>query len=191
MDLPIILIGPMAAGKTTLANLLAKKLGLPHYELDERRWDYYAEIGYDKALAAQIRSEEGFFGLYRYWKPFEIHAVERLGGLHRRGDQLLARAFGFVRMRRCSSTPRPGPCANVILLLPSTDPDEAAAILKERFIEQGKQEGSEPSPQTLEMVEHFIKHPSNQRLAKWVVYTYGKSAEQTCDEIIQRLRNSP
>lgn len=36
--------------------------------------------------------------------------------------------------------------------------------------------------------EHFVKHPSNQRLAKINVYTEGKSPEETCREIMGRLR---
>lgn len=33
------------------------------------------------------------------------------------------------------------------------------------------------------LAAHFVKHPSNYRLAKAVVYTEGKTPEQTADEI--------
>ena len=127
MDRPIILIGPMGAGKTTIASLLAQKLGIVHHELDTRRWDYYLELGYDEAYAAQIREDAALFA---------------------RAQRALA------------------PYKHVILLLPSADPDEAAAILKARFFEVGKVEGFTSSPQTLAMIDHIISHPSNRRHPK-------------------------
>ena len=188
MDLPIILIGPMATGKTTIARLLAQKLGLVQHELDDKRWDYYNEIGYDRALADQIRMEKGFSALARgYWKPFEIHAVER--GLVDFADGVISFGGGnsvyeddllFERAQRVLA-----PYTNVILLLPCADLDKSAAILKERYIAQ--EPGIIPTPQELEMIDYFLRNPSNQRLAKHVVYTIGKSPEQTCDEIIQLL----
>jgi shikimate kinase len=79
----IILIGPMSAGKSTMAKLLAEKLDLPRFELDQERWDYYDEIGYDKAAVSEIaRSDQGMLGLLRYWKPFEAHAVARMLAEH-------------------------------------------------------------------------------------------------------------
>jgi len=190
MNLPIILIGPMAAGKTTIAGLLAQRLGVPHYELDERRWGYYEEIGYDHDKASQIRAAEGFLGVYRYWKPFEIHAVERV--LAECGDGVISFGAGhsvyeddalFERARAALA-----PYPNVILLLPAADPDEATAIMQGRLIAQLEEEGIEASPQMLEMVAHFTRHPSNRRLAKFVVYTAGKTPEQTCDETLSWLR---
>jgi adenylate kinase family enzyme len=177
----------MAAGKTTIASLLAQKLGIMHHELDARRLDYYNEVGYDQALAAQIRSEEGFSGLYRYWKPFEIHAVERV--LADCTDGVISFGAGhsvyedealFER-----ALPALSPFPNVILLLPCPDTDEAVAILKERYIAQAEE--GETSPEELQMIEHFTRHPSNLLLAKHVVYTRGKSPEQTCAEMIQLL----
>lgn len=53
-DLTIILIGPMSAGKSTIGKLLAEKLGIPQYSVDDVRWDYYREIGYDEAETTDI-----------------------------------------------------------------------------------------------------------------------------------------
>lgn len=79
----IILIGPMGVGKSTIGELLATHLKLPQKSMDEYRWDYYQEIGYDQAHAKKLDQTEGTFGVYRYWKAFEIHAVERLLALSR------------------------------------------------------------------------------------------------------------
>ena len=52
---PILFIGPVRAGKSTLARLVAARLKLTHVSLDDIRWQYYREIGYDDDLAKLIR----------------------------------------------------------------------------------------------------------------------------------------
>ena len=78
----VVLIGPLGAGKTTVAALLGQALGLPVVALDDVRWNYYAEVGYDADEAAMREAREGFIAKYQYWKPFEIHAVERVLAEH-------------------------------------------------------------------------------------------------------------
>jgi hypothetical protein len=68
----IILIGSIGTGKSTIGRLLATKLNLPQWSMDEKRWDYYKEMGYDEELAQHKRETEGFWGIYQYWKPFEV-----------------------------------------------------------------------------------------------------------------------
>ncbi len=57
MPVDIVLIGPVRTGKSTLGRLLAQALGLPQVSLDEIRLRYYKEIGFDEALAAEIRRQ--------------------------------------------------------------------------------------------------------------------------------------
>jgi shikimate kinase len=178
----IIVIGPIGVGKSTLARLLAKKLQIPHCPMDALRWDYYKEIGYDEELAKKINEKEEFLGLYRYWKPFEAHAVERIlaenskcvidfGGGHSvyEDDEL------FTRIQRILA-----PYENIVLVLPSPDLDESVRVLNERngnMVSKG-----------FDFNEHFVKHHSNHDLAKIVVYTEGKSPEETCDEILRLIK---
>ncbi|MCL4871075.1 MAG: shikimate kinase [Anaerolineae bacterium] len=191
MDSPIILIGPMSAGKSTIGELLAQKLNLPQHSLDEKRWDYYAEIGYDTTVAAAIaNSDQGKPGLIRYWKPFEAHAVERMLADYSEGiidfgaghsvyeDEQL-----FARVQQALA-----PYDHIILLLPSPDLDESVAILNARFVQMLKDEGVEEVDTTLLAVnEQFVRHPSNHRLATMVIYTKDKTPEESCAEIIQKL----
>ena len=181
----IVLIGPVGAGKSTLGALLAEALGVPRVSMDAVRWAYYDEIGYDRALAERLAREQGFGGLYRYWKPFEVHAVERLLGEHRTCGRACVIDFGaghsvyedealFERAARALA-----PYRNVVLVLPCAIPDEAVRILRARR--------GAPSDDGFDVAEHFVKHPSNRALATVTVYTNDRSPAQTRDDILSLL----
>ena len=178
----IILIGPIRAGKSTQGKLLAEALGLPQCSMDDLRWDYYKEIGYDEALARQIGEREGFPGVYRYWKPFELHAVERLLAEHRDcvidfgGGHSVFEDEGFFARAEAALAP----FRNVVLLLPSPDPDESVRILNER--------SGGAVADGFDFHAHFVTHPSNHRLARMTVYTKDKTPEQTRDEILGMVK---
>ncbi|RYD25876.1 MAG: shikimate kinase, partial [Verrucomicrobiaceae bacterium] len=161
----IILIGPVGVGKSTQGHLLAERLGRPRHAMDARRWEYYREIGYNEEKARRIQDQEGFLGLYRYWKPFEAHAVERLlaetqGAIidFGAGHSVFEDDALFARVRRAM---RAG--GEAVLLLPSPDPDESVSLLR-----QGKWDGMAGE---FDVHTHFVKHHSNHELARFVVYT--------------------
>jgi shikimate kinase len=180
MDSSIILIGPLSAGKSTVAALLAARLDMPHVSMDDLRFDYYAEIGYDEQVAQDKRDQEGWWGRYRYWKPFEAHAVERLLNDHPNAvidlgaghsvyedEQLFERVAGIL-----------APYQHIVLLLPDPDVAESLRILSSR---------DETAALLSEVNAHFLQHPSNQRLAKLVVYTGERAPQEVCAEIIRRI----
>jgi shikimate kinase len=179
----IILIGPIGAGKSTVGKLLSEQLKIPQIEMDELRTTYYKEIGYDEEVAKSKREAEGFWGLYQYWKPFEAHAVERLLSEYRNcvidfgaGHSVYEDEQLFKRVQNILL-----PYKYVILLLPSPDKDESIEILNEReeFLREMK-----PN-----INEHFIKHHSNYDLAKFTIYTKGKTPQETCVEILGLLKD--
>ncbi len=181
MNKKILLIGPIRSGKSTLGRLIAEKLGLPQYPIDGYRWKYYEEIGYDPSLAQKIGEEEGFLGVYKYWKPFEAHAVERLLSDTQEGvidfgagHSVYENDTLFAKVQKALE-----PCSNVILLLPSPDLEESIQILNDRtkgFIREG-----------FDFHDHFVKHPSNHLLAKITHYTKDKNPEESRDELIAKL----
>lgn len=184
MKQEIILIGPIGAGKSTIGKLLAEKLKLPQIAVDDLRFNYYKEIGYDEALAESKRETEGFWGLYQYWKPFEVYAVERLLSEHKNcvidfgaGHSVYEDDRLFQRVKEVLSAYK-----NVILLLPSPDLDESIHILNERdeFLREMK-----PN-----INEHFVRHHSNYDLAKHTIYTKGKTPEETCEEILRLIADN-
>lgn len=173
----VFLIGPMGAGKSTLGKLLAEQLGRPQVSLDTMRWDYYKEIGYDRAVQQEIGEREGFAGVYRYWKRFEAYAVVRAVQDHHgcvmdfgAGHSVQENDADFARIQAVLA-----PYPNVVLLLPSPDLDEAITLLRERT---PFKVGGVP------FTRYLVTHPAFQTLATQVVYTEGKTPEVICEEIL-------
>ena len=190
MNSTIVLIGPLGAGKTTIGCLLSEKLNLPLCSLDNIRWAYYEEVGYDKTLAAKIAtSDQGFRGVLHYSKPFEAQMVEKVLADHHGIIDFGASNSVYDDtdlLARVENTLAPYP--NVILLLPSPDMDESAVLLKTRLTRMLTEAGKEFTDELFELNEYFIKHPSNHQLAKLVVYTKDKTPVKICEEIVLKLR---
>ena len=179
MPTEIILVGPTKVGKSTLALLLAKRLGIPACSLDDARWQYMREIGYDKQLDNLFRELGGTLARVLYWQLFSPYAVERFLAEHSgcvmdfgAGHTVYDSTEMFERVERALA-----PYPNVYLILPSPDPQESIRILNERL-------AAEDVRFNFDFSAHFVKHPSNYRLAKAFVYTEGKTPEQTVDEIL-------
>ncbi|MEC2055870.1 hypothetical protein P9F83_11585 [Peribacillus psychrosaccharolyticus] len=72
------MIGPTCSGKTSAAEIISEKLTIPLCSIDEVRFSYYEEIGYEKEVQDEIKKRDGFSGVYQYLKPFEAHTVLRV-----------------------------------------------------------------------------------------------------------------
>lgn len=180
MAFKVILIGPIRAGKSTVGRLLAERLGLPLRSLDIIFDSYLDELGYDREHAARLK-KLGFYELTKYWKPFEPSGVERL--VSEPGDAVVDFGGGhsvyedealFARVKRALS-----PFPNVFLIMPSPDLEESISILNERtggYVSNG-----------YDFHERFVRSRCNYELARRVVYTKGKTPEETCAEIERLL----
>src|SRR3989338_4152167 len=82
---PIILIGPIGAGKTTIGKMLAKKLGAPFYSLDEEEKTYTTPVGYDSKHHRRLKKQQGPFPAYEYARGFFDEAVVRFLQAHKNG----------------------------------------------------------------------------------------------------------
>lgn len=179
MPSDIILIGPIGAGKSTVGSLLADRLDLPQCSMDDYRWTYYTEVGYNEELAKHKRETGGFWEVYQYWKPFEAYAVERLLSEHQNcvvdfgaGHSVYEDLPLFLKVQHVLA-----PYPNIVLLLPSSNLDESVQILnvRNKYLPDGG----------LNVNEHFVRHPSNVKLARFTVYTKEKRPEETCNEILR------
>jgi shikimate kinase len=170
--LPVIVMGPVNAGKSTISLLLAKRLGVPSCSLDTVCWDYYLEQGFDQG---------GYDAEWAYMRQFYPRAIERVIAEH--GDQIIDLGAGHTvydephRFAPVQQVVAPHP--HVVLLLPSPDPDESVEILKQRH--------SNPRPVVVARNEHVVRHGSNAALATITVFTQGRTPDKTCEQIIAQL----
>lgn len=177
----VVLIGPVSAGKSTVAPLLAARLGRPHAPMDDLRWGYYAEIGFSREEEAAAMRRGGFAEMARYWKPFEAYAAGRIVA-DRRGSVIDFGAGHSVyddpalleRVRRALE-----PVRHVVLLLPAPDPDRSVALLRAR--------GWDGVTDGFDWHDYMVRHPANPLLAKQIVFTEGRTPEETCADIARLM----
>lgn len=190
MAASIILIGPSCAGKSTIAPLLAERLGWTFIELDKKRVEYRNEIGYDEEYAKTLRHEKGFPALVIYWKPFDIHCIERVIEDYPE-DHVIAFGAGNsvyddeVRFARAQKALENIP--HVIQLLPSSDKDDSIRILTDRLTQQVY---PNPIGNLMDVNRTFVGHPSNEALATITFYNAGQTPEETTEAILQRIQSS-
>ena len=196
MSSTIILIGPLCAGKSTIGQSLAGRLGLPQCSVDALPLEYFTALGLDPERVEMLRETEGWLAAYRYLQEFGVRVVEHILAEHRRqvvdfgapystyADDLLLK-----RVKKAFASYR-----NVVLLLPSPDLDRSTKIVKERMAARsGHTElrrllAGLRAETGIDYEELYVKHQSNFQLAQVVVYTEGQSPEETRDEIIRVLK---
>ncbi len=91
----IILIGPVGVGKTTTAKRLSERIKLPLVSMDNLRFEYYKEIGYDDEHGMELKEKIGQKAVYQYWKLFDAHSVERILE-DSRADQFVTVFYGVL-----------------------------------------------------------------------------------------------
>jgi len=182
----IIIIGPVGAGKSTQGKLIARALNKQVVPLDQVAEHYYKASGFDDARFEKAKNEKGFLAAYRLWWPSLAYAATQVvkdysdsvidfgAGHSHYEDELL---YKGVKEALAS-------CQNIILLLPTEDLDQSVSLLKERCLNQRKTDWVYDG---YDFIERWVKDDCNHDLATETVYTYGKTPEQTCEEILKAI----
>ena len=178
---PIILIGPIGAGKTTVGKMLSTKLSTPFYSLDEEEKQYTAPLGYTDEKYDRIKEKEGPFPAYEYARGFFDEALVRFLEAHKNGVFDLGGGHPIVpdpeKQERIKAALKP--YTNIFLLMPTEDLQESLKVLYKR------NEITEDIPDFNVL---YFKDRTFWDIAKFVVYTEGKTPEETCEEVIKKLK---
>ncbi len=187
MNLPIIFIGPVTAGKSTQCKLVAEALQKESISLDYMgATKYYPKVGWDKDTLLGKIEKEGYLKTYLQWRTCFAHVIKQVlkdypnevidfGAGHSHYDE--PKLFEEVQKILV-------PYKNIILLLPSPDLNKSEAILKARCLEQRKQTWIRDGH---DFINHWVHDDDNHLLATRTVYTKGKTLEETREEILEGL----
>jgi shikimate kinase len=178
---PIILIGPINAGKSTVAELLAERLSMPLYSLDAEAQQYAVPLGYDIEQYNSMK-EENLVAAYEYRRGFYDDLVMQFLKAHDQGILDFGAGHPVVsdprKQQRINDALKP--YQNIFLLMPMPDVQESLAILRQR---------NAVTPGQTDLNELYFKNGNKTfwEIAKHVVYTEGKTPAQTCEEIVKQL----
>ncbi|WP_171905265.1 shikimate kinase [Cellulosimicrobium cellulans] len=132
----IVLIGPPAAGKSTLGELVAARLGVPFVDVDEVGDRYYAEVGWSVARLVERVGAVGRVAAEREWEPARAHAVRRVVADHPGAVVALGAGHTAFTDTEHLGTVRAAlaDVPHVVLVLPSVGRDAALAELRRRSL---------------------------------------------------------
>jgi shikimate kinase len=174
---PIVLIAPRGVNTTAVSMLLGEKLHLSvrsPYDYSDVQW---AELGFDMTAEVMAFAQGGAYAAYRMKIPLRLRAVERM--LREGDDSIIVLPPDFVAYEDAPAlaqmTALLADVPQVVLLTPS----ETAVLLNADL--SGTTDWSEVNA-------YWICNPSNEQLAKHIVYTSGKTETQTRDEILALAR---
>lgn len=186
---PVVLIGPVCVGKTTLLPLLASRLDRPSVDLDDVAEPYYEEVGRSREKLNVIGAQRGDLGAYLWWQEAHPHAVRRVVEDH--PDAVIALGAGhttytdaglFEEVRSLLQ-----PCATV-LLLPSRDNEESLRLLRQRAIALN---GMDWVMDGVDVLEQWVAGEQNRLLASVTIYTDGLTPDDLVTVTLEGLRALP
>ena len=159
----IIFIGPMCSGKSTISESLKNTTEMPIISLDDREQlsKYYDRISQIKDLKDRELALVGYV-LTEIKEP----SIINFGAGHSIQENTISR----IELERLISRFK-----NVVLLVPSKNKDISTRVLSKRIEERLKNEDEDSIKRKNTTNEHFIRCGYNERLAKYIIETEGKT----------------
>lgn len=183
-ETPIIFLGAIFSGKSTIAQLLSERIMIRRIPMDRVRWYYYFKYGYD-LKKEKYYFENNLFDLRdKYWKFFDINTLEDV--LIDFKDSIIDLGAGhsfyeneeyFLRAKKVFNK-----LSNTFLLLPTENKKESVRICNKRIMENEYYDSN-----ILSLNEKFIHSKCNYELSKNIIYTENKNYEEIINEIESKL----
>lgn len=191
--LPIILIGPISAGKSSVANVLSQKLNIPITPVDWIRYYYYFKSGLDLDKM-EIMKKENFSDWFDFMRPYELDCVKSILSDEFMQNSVIELGAGHSYYSEKSQMEDfkkiLSDYKNVFYLIPSSDNNVSLEILKERINRELSE--SDIDAEKVEVImnvnKKIIESKLNEQVAKKVIYTNQKSIEEIAEEIIKNLK---
>jgi len=182
----IVLIGPVCAGKSTVGDLLGEALAVEHVDVDHGAARYYLDAGWSVERFRAIEGRAGLLEAYRDGEEAMVSVLERALADHHDCVFSLGAAhthfFTPALMERARQTLMS--FAHVVLLLPSLDPARSVSILRERCGALGLRSWCDTE---CDLIERWVVDSCNRDLATFTVYTEGRDAGRTKDDVLNTL----
>ncbi|UTW66013.1 hypothetical protein KFE94_15340 [bacterium SCSIO 12643] len=188
----IIITGPLAVGKSTIALELSERIGWGNYPVDRLKWFYRFNNGYDLVAGTRVLKEHGFGALIDYASEFfgptelkdifsRFHGIIDLGAT----DTYCCSPKRYTELKQIFDA-----LNNVFLLLPSKNSQKSENILAKRLkIRYENHPFKEMVLQSyLDKNMEFINSFSQYLLAKHIVYLEDKTIDEICSEIIEKVK---
>lgn len=169
----ILLIGGMAVGKSTISELLARKLDMSAISIDAKKDELLQslpEYSFEEQL--KIRSEYGFSAEARYLLPYLNLTLNSILGSLRTPAIIDLGALSTMGLDITSIT-KLGKYKNIILL----KTDDLDSILKRREVASNSDLGQ------IYLETH--RNPNNEHLCTQVINVDNKSPEEIVEEILE------
>lgn len=182
----VVLVGPLAAGKTTLGTLVAERTDRPFVDIDEISWDYAREVGWDLDRLLERDRAVGWVASEREWEPARAHAVERVLAEHPEAVIALGAGYTSFTEPRYAARVRAAlaPVPHVVHLLPSPDPRQSVAILRARAVES---RGRDWIIEGHDFIAEWVSDPLAATVATATVFTAGMGSAESAEQIVQLL----
>jgi hypothetical protein len=178
----IVLIGPVAVGKTTVGPLVAERLGRCFIDLDEVADErYYDEVDGGVARLIEHAVADGYPAAAVWWQPTLLHAVERVLDDHR--GAVIALGAGHSHYETEEHARRVAELlagSIVVFLLPSDDVDASTELLRARCIAERGADQDWLYPER-DYLREWVASSQNRVLADAIVHT----ADHTPDEVAE------
>lgn len=182
----LVLIGPAAAGKSTLGAAVASATGRAFADADTVAGPYYAQAGWTFDRVRERVGAVGRVAAEREWEPARAHAVERLTA--QRPGSVLALGAGHgsytdpaCRERVAAALAR---CRHVVFVTPHEDRDEALRVLRERSI---LDKGSEWICDGHDFLAEWLDDPGTRALATLTLHNGGERPADSAYRLLSLL----
>lgn len=183
----IILIGPLATGKSSIAKELSNITGLVNYPVDKLKWYYRMRNGFDLAKCSELLKEKGFEAMLgyasRFFGPKELQTIlESFNGIIDLGasDTHTSDLQRIQEIQEVLS-----PYRNKFLILPYEDDSLSEEILTRRLrLRYQFDDTKRPVLGTYIKKNHeYLYSKQNRMIANHVIYANDRSSNLIAQEI--------